>query len=142
MLLGLRAAAQPDAEPEPAPTAAGEPASPPPAVPAAPPVEPPPAPPPPFLYSVPWQLRPLPAPTVVRLDSVLGFDEDRLSRRGTTLVSMLTTSARIPGTGPPRAGLALVLRSGLVSDSPPGGDPTWVATNLLFGVAYALRLPA
>ncbi len=43
-----------------------------------PPVE---KPPPPFLYSVPWQLRPLPAPTVVRLESVISLGRTRTRQR-------------------------------------------------------------
>ena len=97
--------------------------------------------PPPFLYSVPWQLRPLPAPTVVRLDTMVGFDEDRASRRGATAVSFLTLAARIPRTGPPRAGLDLVARGGFVHDKPPTGNGGNALTNLLVGAAYAFRLP-
>lgn len=95
----------------------------------------------PFRYSVPWQLRPLPAPTVLRFDNTLALDEDRLARRGKTLVSFLTAAARVPGTGPRRAGLNLLIRAGFVSDVPPGGGGDSLLVNLLIGAAYAVRLP-
>jgi hypothetical protein len=98
--------------------------------------------PPPFRYTIPWQLRPLPAPTVVRLDTVVGVDEDRASRRGMTLVSFLTAAARVPGTGPPRAGLDIIARGGFVTDSPPTGSGGSAIANLMLGAAYAVRLPS
>jgi hypothetical protein len=101
----------------------------------------PPAPPKPLLYSNGWQLRPLLAPTGLRSDTVVGFYEDAQSRGGRTLVSFLTAAARVPGTGPDRLGLDLVLRAGYVHDSPPTGKAGAAFTNVLVGAAYAMRLP-
>jgi hypothetical protein len=54
----------------------------------------------------------------------------------------LSASARIPGTGEPRAGLAVSLRGGLVADSAPNVEGALVATNLLVGTAYVFKLPS
>jgi hypothetical protein len=96
----------------------------------------------PFRYSVPWQLRPLPAPTVLRLDNVVAFNEDKQARHGLTTVSFLTAAGRIPGTGPARAGLDVLARAGFAVDSPPTGDGGWALVNALVGAAYAVRLPS
>jgi hypothetical protein len=106
-------------------------------------IAPAPAPPKPAPYSVPWQLRPIVAPTVVRSDTSVALYEDALGRRGTTLVSMLTASYRIPGTGPATAGLAPLVRFAFVTDDPaPGNNTRGGATlvNPLVGAAYAIKL--
>src|SRR5262245_3063126 len=78
--------------------------------------------PPPFLYTVPWQLRPLPAPRVIRFDTSFAFSEDAAARRAVTTASILTLSVPIPGTGPKTGGLALVLRGAMVEHGAPDGQ--------------------
>jgi hypothetical protein len=90
-------------------------------------------------YSVPWQLRPVVAPTVVRLDDSLAFYGPR-SAHGTTNVTVLSAAMRIDGTGPPGAGLVPVLRAGFVVDSAPDGHTDTGLTNPLGGAAYAWKL--
>lgn len=94
-------------------------------------------------YSLPWQLRPIIAPTVLRSDTSIALYENAGGRRGTTVVSMLTASYRIPGTGPPTAGLAPLVRVAIVGDDPaPGGSARGgvTAVNPLVGAAYAIKL--
>lgn len=124
--------------PQPPPTAAPPPLAPPP--PPAPPdasaPKPPPAP-----YSVPWNLRPIVAPTVVRLEQGLATYEDAASRRGLTSVTVLTASYKIPGTGEKLAGLAPLVRLAFVADDPtPGARGGNAFVNPLFGAAYAMKL--
>src|SRR5205085_5749456 len=84
---------------------------------AVPPFEPPPAPqeappekvkPKAAAYSLPWQLRPVTAATVVRSDTSFAMYENAASTGGVTVVSSLLASYRIPGTGTetPATGLA------------------------------------
>lgn len=93
-------------------------------------------------YSIPWQLRPVVAPTVVRSDTSFASYENARGDKGLTIASLLTASYRIPGTGPAGAGLAPVIRATFVTDSPPtnttrGGA---VLANPLVGLAYAMKL--
>lgn len=120
------------ADEPPAPTE--EPA--PPAPPPAPAAKPPP-------YSVPWQLRPVVAPRVVRVESTLAFYEDAAAKGGFTDVTILTAAYRIDGTGPAGAGLAPLVRVGFVTDDPAPGNKArggFVLTNPLVGAAYAAKL--
>lgn len=116
-----------------------------------PPPTPPPPPPPPTPspkpalppYSVPWQLRPIVAPTVVRAETSLASYEDKAGSGGMTIASILTASYRIPGTGPASAGLAPVVRAAFVTDDPaPGNRTRGGATfvNPLVGASYAIKL--
>jgi hypothetical protein len=92
---------------------------------------------------VPWQLRPIVAPTVVRAETSVALYEDRAGRGGTTTASILTGSYRIPGTGPASAGLAPVVRIAFVTDDPaPGNNTRGGATivNPLVGAGYAIKL--
>lgn len=117
---------------------ADEAAPPPPAAPAEPAASPKPSP-----YSLPWQLRPIIAPTVLRAESSAAFYEDAAGRSGSTVASILTASYRIPGTGPASAGLAPLMRLGFVTDAPPDGNPARGGTTLinpLVGAAYAFKL--
>jgi hypothetical protein len=91
-------------------------------------------------YSVPWQLRPVVAPTVVRVDASLARYEDGASTAGTTAVGVLTVAARIPETGPPTTGVALVFRTAVLHDSAPNGARRGDVVNPLFGVTYAAKL--
>ncbi|MFO0677055.1 MAG: hypothetical protein U0169_10990 [Polyangiaceae bacterium] len=92
---------------------------------------------------MPWQLRPIVAPTVIRSETSVAFYEDALGSGGTTIASVLTASYRVPGTGPASAGLAPVVRAAFVTDDPaPGNKTRGGATfvNPLVGAAYAIKL--
>jgi hypothetical protein len=101
-------------------------------------------------YSLPWQLRPVIAPTVIRVDTSVATYEDAGGRSGRTLATGLTGSYKIPGTGDPGSGLAIVGRLMIVDDSPPETPPPAGAppaptggvalVNPLLGAAYALKL--
>ena len=101
-------------------------------------------------YSLPWQLRPVIAPTVLRIDSTLSTYEDAAARPGRTVATGLTGSYKIPGTGGPGSGLAVIGRLMLVDDSPPETPPTVgmppaptggaALVNPLLGAAYAMKL--
>src|SRR5689334_15864953 len=74
-----------------------------------------PAPPPPP-YSLPWQLRPVVAATVIRSDTALAFYENPMSgESGSTVASMLLGSYKVTPE------LAPLVRLGVVSNSPPDG---------------------
>lgn len=98
------------------------------------------APPKPAPYSIPWGLRPIVAPTVVRLDTSFARYEDKVASSGITSATVLTASYRVPGTGPATAGLAPVLRLAFVADDPPSGTGGTAFVNPLVGAAYALKL--
>jgi hypothetical protein len=100
-------------------------------------------------YSLPWQLRPVIAATVVRADAILAMYEDKGGRSGRTLASGLIASYKIPGTGGPASGLMIVGRLMFVDDWPPatppaGGAPpptgSLAVVNPLLGAAYAMKL--
>ncbi|MBL8607058.1 MAG: hypothetical protein JNL38_07050 [Myxococcales bacterium] len=137
LALALAAWAAPARADDPAPPApAPEPA------PAPAPAPQKPAPPP---YSVPWQLRPIVAPRVLRAESSLAFYEDAAGKGGFTDATLVTAAYRIDGTGPATAGLAPVVRWGFVTDDPAPGNKTrggFVMVNPLVGAAYALKLGA
>lgn len=92
-------------------------------------------------YSLPWQLRPVTAGTVIRSDSSFAGYEDAGSHPGTTSVTTLLASYKIPGTGGVGSGLAPMLRLGFVNDSPPAGAGGLTFMNPLVGATYALKLP-
>lgn len=131
---------------EPAAPATGDPAAPPtapaPADPAAAPKtdEPKPAAPKPPPYSVPWQLRPAAALTVIRSDTSFASYEDTASRGGLTIATTLLASVRIPGTGGPGEGLSPMLRFAAVNDSPPAGNGGLAIVNPVVGATYAKKL--
>lgn len=102
-------------------------------------------------YSLPFQLRPVTAVTVVRSDNSFASYENKLGQGGFALVSILTGAWRIPGTGnTPGTGLAPLVKLALVNDSPPptvGKNNTTTPTtgglaivNPLVGATYALDL--
>ena len=94
-------------------------------------------------YSVPWQLRPIVAPTVLRSDTSIAPYEDVGGQRGSTTASLFTASYRIPGTGPASAGLAPLIRFAIVGDDPAPGNAArggLVMVNPLVGAAYAIKL--
>src|SRR5260221_822352 len=116
------------AEPPPAPPAETTPipAEPTPeAAPAPPPKKPP--------YSLPWQLRPAAAASVVRLDTAFAF-RDVNGQSGTTVASMLAVSYKAT------ASLAPLVRFGVVHDSPPTGDAGTAFINPALGATYAIPL--
>lgn len=90
-------------------------------------------------YSVPWQLRPVVAPTGLRLDTSFARYEDAASRPGVTAVTVFTAAVRIEDTGPPTAGLALFARLAAVRDLSPAREVTDAFVNPLFGAAYAIK---
>jgi hypothetical protein len=107
-------------------------------------VAPPPheAPPPHSPYSLPFQLRPVTASTVVRSDTSFAKYENVNAKGGFAVVSELLGAFRIPGTGEaPGTGLAPLVKFTVVNDSPPAGATGGFAfVNPLVGAAYALSL--
>jgi hypothetical protein len=96
---------------------------------AEPPPKPSPAP-----YSVPWQLRPATAATVVRWDTALALMEGADGARGTTVASMLLASYKLGQFAP-------LVRVGLVQHSPPGGGEQGRSLlNPVLGGSYLLPL--
>jgi hypothetical protein len=90
-------------------------------------------------YSIPWQLRPVVAPTVVRIDdSVAHYGPWR--EHGITNVTIVTGAMRIAGTGPPNAGLVPLVRAGIAVDRAPDGRVDTGLSNVLLGAAYAWKL--
>ncbi|MFO0675318.1 MAG: hypothetical protein U0169_02210 [Polyangiaceae bacterium] len=105
---------------------------------AAEPPPPPPEPAKPLAYSIPWQLRPILAPTVVRMDALAAvYSAAPPSGAGLTLSSVVTAAYKIPGTGPKGSGLAAVLRFAAVGDAPPTGTGGAALVNPLLGATYA-----
>lgn len=105
---------------------------------AAPPRDAEPTPPPP--YVLPWALRPVIAPSVLRWDTTLALYEDpETAARGVTLVSGLLGVYKVPGTGGPSAGLNVLARLTLAHDQPPAGPRGTLLANPLVGAAYAFR---
>jgi hypothetical protein len=127
-------------EPAPAPAVEPAPADAPPAEPAAAKPKPPP-------YSLPWQLRPVVAGNVVRLDTAVAFYKNPTSdKSGTTVASMLLFSYKVI------ENLAPLVRVGLVSNSPPDGnmvagamppkemDSSTGFLNPVLGATYGIKL--
>jgi hypothetical protein len=74
--------------------------------------------PPPPPYSIPWQLRPTAAATVLRSDTAFAFYESPAEKGGFTLASMLLGSYKLTPEFAP------LVRLGVVSNSPPDGTAT------------------
>lgn len=145
------AAAEPALAPAPAPAPEPAPATPaaaeaPPAEPVAaeaPPPEPAAAKPKPPPYSLPWQLRPVVAASVVRSDTTFAFYKDTAGKEsGSTVASMLLASYKVTDNFAP------LVRIGVVSNSPPSSlkDPMMndakSAVNFLnpvLGATYAIK---
>jgi hypothetical protein len=91
-------------------------------------------------YSLPFQLRPVHAVTAIRSDTSFGAYENTLAQGGFAVVSELSGSWRIPGTGSaPRSGLAPIIKLTVVNDSPPGTATGGFAfVNPLVCALYAL----
>lgn len=119
-LPAFQASAQPATEP-----AAAEP-------PAAPPPADKPKPPP---YSLPFQLRPVVAASVVRSDTAIAFySAPGGGASGSTVASTLLFSYKVTDD------LAPLVRLGIVSNSPPAGDSGFGFLNPVVGATYALKL--
>jgi hypothetical protein len=91
-------------------------------------------------YSLPFQLRPVTAATVVRSDSSFASYENTAAQGGFAVVSELTGTYRIPGTGAaPGTGLSTLVKLTVVNDSPPGtATGGFALVNPLVGASYAL----
>ncbi len=102
---------------------------------AAPVTEAPPAPvkPPAPPYSLPWQLRPAAAANVVRSDTSSGMRSIN-GNGGSTVVTLLLASYKV------MPDLAVLVRGGLVSDSPPVGTEGSAFLNPVLGATYAVQL--
>jgi hypothetical protein len=102
----------------------------------------PPPPPPRFQYSLPFQLRPVTAATVVRSDTSFASYESATTKGGFAVVPELLLAYRIAGTGPSAGtGLAPLVKFTAVNDSPPGTATGGFAfVNPLVGASYALSL--
>lgn len=94
-------------------------------------------------YSLPWQLRPVVAASVVRSDTAFAFYKDNAGKEaGTTVASMLLASYKVTDE------LAPMLRLGVASNSPPssaktasGGDlkSAFNFLNPVVGATYAIK---
>jgi hypothetical protein len=95
-------------------------------------------------YSLPWQLRPVVAGSVVRSDTAFAFYENPTSgNSGSTIASMLLASLKVTDN------LAPLVRLGMVSNSPPDGQLVGMTMNELesatgflnpvLGATYALK---
>ncbi|HVY37521.1 MAG TPA: hypothetical protein VHM31_06285 [Polyangia bacterium] len=102
------------------------------AVTVAPPSTTPPTPPPP--YSIPWQLRPAAAASVVRSDSSVAF-YDNAGASGSTVATMLLGSYAVT------PHLAPLVRLGFVQNQAPGTAPDGSSfINPIVGLTYARRV--
>ncbi len=90
-------------------------------------------------YSLPWQLRPIVAPTVIRSDTSIAAYENAASTGGTTIVTSVLAAYKIPGTGGPSVGLSPVARLTMINDSPPAGNGGLAVVNPLVGAGYAMK---
>jgi hypothetical protein len=96
-------------------------------------------------YSLPFQLRTVHAVTAIRSDTSFGAYENTLAQGGVAVVSELSGSFLIPGTGgsAPNTGLAPTVKLTVVNDSPPGtGTGGFAFVNPVIGTCYALSLGA
>lgn len=86
-------------------------------------------------YSLPFQLRPVVAASVVRADAATAFySAPGVSASGTTSVSTLLFSYKVTDA------LAPLVRLGIVSNSPPAGDSGLGFMNPVVGATYSLKL--
>jgi hypothetical protein len=91
-------------------------------------------------YSLPFQLRPVIAASAVRSDTSFASYQNALAQSGFAVVSELSATYRIPGTGTaPATGLVPLVKLAVINDSPPGTATGGFAfVNPLVGAAYAL----
>ena len=84
-------------------------------------------------YSLPWQLRPAVAGTVLRVDSAIALYEDQAGNNGETVATMILGSYKVTPE------LAPFVRLGVVGNSPPTGGGAVVLVNPALGATYALK---
>lgn len=90
-----------------------------------------PPPPPPAPYSIPWQLRPVLAVSVIRSDTTIASYEDPTTKKGAfTVASMLLASYKVT------PDFAPFVRIGVAGTKDAAG-----LTNLAFGGTYSIKLP-
>jgi hypothetical protein len=95
---------------------------------------PPPKPPP---YSLPFQLRPVVAGSVIRSDTAFAFYESPTTGdSGSTIASMLLAAYKVTDEFAP------LVRLGVVSNSPPVGESAVGFLNPVLGATYAIKLSA
>src|SRR5262245_40215955 len=95
-----------------------------------------PAPPPPP-YSIPWQLRPVGAATVVRSDTAVAFYDNGAGASGSTVATMLLASYKVTPS------LAPMVRLGLSqNDAPAAGADGTSFINPVVGATYAGKVDA
>jgi len=93
----------------------------------------PPAPP----YSLPWQLRPIAATTVVRSDSSVALYDNGAGQDGNSIVTMLAGSYQVA------PHLAPLVKLAFVQNDAPGTSPSGSSfVNPIVGVTYARRVEA
>jgi hypothetical protein len=86
-------------------------------------------------YSLPFQLRPAQAVTVLRTDTSFAFYDDPVSEaEGTTIASTLLASYKVTDNISP------LVRVGMVSNSPPNTDGAANFLNPVLGVTYGMTL--
>ena len=91
--------------------------------------------PPPAPYSLPWQLRPVTAATVVRSDTAVALYENAAGQQGSTVATMLLGSYKVTPT------LAPLVRLGFTQNSAPGTDPSGTSfLNPIVGLTYARKV--
>jgi hypothetical protein len=95
-----------------------------------------PAPPPPP-YSLPWQLRPVAAASVVRSDTAVAFYDNGMGASGSTVATMLLASYKVTPS------LAPMVRLGFVqNDAPAAGADGTSFVNPVVGATYARKINA
>jgi hypothetical protein len=89
-------------------------------------------------YSIPFQLRPVAAVTVLRTDTTFTFYEDPAPEggSGSTVASTLLASYKLTDQ------LSPILRLGMVSNSPPEVDGAAGILNPVVGASYIIPLPS
>jgi hypothetical protein len=84
-------------------------------------------------YSLPWQLRPALAVSVVRSDTAVAFYADAASNAGATVASTMLVSYKVT------PDIAPLMRLGFVQNSPPSGDGALSFVNPVLGGVYAMK---
>jgi hypothetical protein len=86
-------------------------------------------------YSLPWQLRPVAAATVIRADSSVAFYDNAAGQSGDTVATILTGSYKLT------PHLAPLVKLGFAQNDAPGATPNGSSfVNPLVGVTYARRV--
>lgn len=85
-------------------------------------------------YSLPWQLRPVGAATVVRSDTSFAALKDAAGNTGTNVATLLLGSYKLSPSFAP------MLRLGFVSNAPPTGNSGSALINPVVGGTYSIKL--